>query len=197
MDTAPARPPGAPQRLVARLSAPLTIAAGAVVLWVISGVGFANYDTLYALTWGGQLARGETPQYGIPIAPTPHPLVEALGVVLSPLSPSAIEGVTAETVSNAALAGDSFANEILETAADHLAIWFGGIVDLLEPERIVVGGGFAKVMMRYAPRIHKTLRVWAINPNRKRARIVKAHFQAQSALVGAAALWLPRTDTRK
>jgi hypothetical protein len=94
MDTAPARPPGAPQRLVARLSAPLTIAAGAVVLWVISGVGFANYDTLYALTWGGQLARGETPQYGIPIAPTPHPLVEALGVVLSPLSPSAIEGVT-------------------------------------------------------------------------------------------------------
>jgi glucokinase len=113
------------------------------------------------------------------------------------LAGGAIEGVTAETVSNAALAGDSFANEILETAADHLAIWFGGIVDLLEPERIVVGGGFAKVMMRYAPRIRKTLRVWAINPNRKRARIVKAHFQAQSALVGAAALWLPRTDTRK
>ncbi len=64
------------------------------MLWVATGVGFANYDTLYALAWGGQLARGETPQYGIPIAPTPHPLVEALGVVLSPLSPGAIEGVT-------------------------------------------------------------------------------------------------------
>jgi hypothetical protein len=61
---------------------------------VIAGVGFANYDTLYALAWGGQLARGETPQYGIPIAPTPHPLIEALGVILSPLSPHAIEGVT-------------------------------------------------------------------------------------------------------
>jgi hypothetical protein len=78
----------------ARLVAPLAIAAGAVVLWVAAGVGFANYDTLYALAWGGQLARGETPQYGIPIAPTPHPLVEVLGVVLSPLSPGAIEGVT-------------------------------------------------------------------------------------------------------
>jgi hypothetical protein len=76
------------------LTAPLTIAAGAVLLWVIAGVGFANYDTLYALAWGGQLARGETPQYGIPIAPTPHPLIEALGVILSPLSPHAIEGVT-------------------------------------------------------------------------------------------------------
>jgi hypothetical protein len=64
------------------------------VLWVIAGVGFANYDTLYALTWGGQLARGETPQYGIPIAPTPHPLIELLGVILYPLGPHAIEGVT-------------------------------------------------------------------------------------------------------
>jgi hypothetical protein len=77
-----------------RFTAPLAIAAGAVVLWLVAGVGFANYDTLYALAWGGQLARGETPQYGIPIAPTPHPLVEVLGVVLSPLSPGAIEGVT-------------------------------------------------------------------------------------------------------
>jgi hypothetical protein len=82
------------EHLANRLAAPLAIAAGAVVLWVVSGVGFANYDTLYALAWGGQLARGETPQYGIPIAPTPHPLIEILGAILSPLSPRAIEGVT-------------------------------------------------------------------------------------------------------
>ena len=68
-----------------RLSAPLAIAAGAVLLRIISGVGFANYDTLYALSWGGQLARGETPAYGVPIAPPPHPLLELLGLVLYPL----------------------------------------------------------------------------------------------------------------
>jgi hypothetical protein len=94
MHTAVERPPSALSPLAARLVAPLTIAAGAVVLWVIAGVGFANYDTLYALAWGGQLARGETPQYGIPIAPTPHPLVEVLGVILYPLGPHAIEVVT-------------------------------------------------------------------------------------------------------
>jgi hypothetical protein len=49
--------------------------AGAVLLRLASGVGFANYDTLYALVWGQQLTRGETPQYGLPISPTPHPLV--------------------------------------------------------------------------------------------------------------------------
>jgi hypothetical protein len=82
------------EHLRARLAAPLAIAAGAVVLRVAAGVGFANYDTLYALTWGGQVARGETPQYGIPIAPTPHPLVEVLGVLLAPLGPGTIEDVT-------------------------------------------------------------------------------------------------------
>ncbi len=72
----------------------LALAAGALALRLITGVGFANYDTLYALAWGGQLSRGSLPAYEIPIAPTPHPLVEALGVLLAPLSASAIEDVT-------------------------------------------------------------------------------------------------------
>jgi hypothetical protein len=76
---------------IRRHSAPLTaafaIAAGAILLRLIYGVAFANYDTLYALTWGGQLAQGETPAYGVPIAPTPHPLLEIAGVILRPLSP--------------------------------------------------------------------------------------------------------------
>ena len=79
--------------LLARCAAPLAIVVGAVALRVASGVGFANYDTLYALVWGQQLTRGETPQYGIPIAPTPHPLVEALGVLAAPLGPHAGEQI--------------------------------------------------------------------------------------------------------
>jgi hypothetical protein len=79
--------------MLSRVLVMLAIVAGAVLLRVISGVGFANYDTLYALVWGQQLSRGETPQYGIPLAPTPHPLVEAFGLVLSPLGPRATEDV--------------------------------------------------------------------------------------------------------
>ncbi len=61
---------------------------------VLAGVGFVNYDTLYALAWGGQLSRGSTPAYGVAIAPTPHPLVEILGVVLSPLGAAGVVHVT-------------------------------------------------------------------------------------------------------
>jgi glucokinase len=104
-----------------------------------------------------------------------------------------VDRVSAEIVSVAAGDGDPLANEILQSAADQLAIWLGGIIDLLEPEVIVIGGGFGRVMMRYAPRVREKLKIWAINPNRKRVKIVSAHFRAQSALVGAAALWLAQT----
>jgi hypothetical protein len=85
---------GTAKHLPARAGALVAIIAGAVLLRVVGGVGFANYDTLYALVWGQQLARGETPQYGISIAPTPHPLLEALGALLAPFGPHAAEHVT-------------------------------------------------------------------------------------------------------
>ncbi len=101
-----------------RLTVPAGIVAGAVVLRVIAGVGFVNYDTLYALAWGGQLSRGSTPAYGVPIAPTPHPLVEILGVVLSPLGP---HGVLEVTVALAFLALSACAWVVYALGAR----WFG------------------------------------------------------------------------
>jgi hypothetical protein len=105
-------------RLATRLAALPAVAVGALALWLICGVGFANYDTLYALAWGGQLARGETPAYEVAIAPTPHPLVELLGIVLSPLSPHAVEGVTV-ALGFAALAACGWVVYALA------ALWFG------------------------------------------------------------------------
>src|SRR5438105_12735873 len=79
--------------LLGRARVPLAIAAGALVLRLIAGFGFANYDTLYALAWGGQLSRGQVPAYELPVAPTPHPLLELLGLVFSPLGPGGVEAV--------------------------------------------------------------------------------------------------------
>jgi hypothetical protein len=92
---APAVAPAPAGRLAARLGPPsLAVVGGAIALRLIAGVGFANYDTLYALAWGGQLSRGELPSYGVAIAPTPHPLLELLGLVLAPLGPRGAERVT-------------------------------------------------------------------------------------------------------
>lgn len=79
---------------IKRLATPAAIVTGAIVLRVLAGVGFVNYDTLYGLAWGGQLSRGSLPAYGVAIAPTPHPLVEILGVLLAPLGPAGAVHVT-------------------------------------------------------------------------------------------------------
>jgi hypothetical protein len=45
-----------------------------------------NYDTLYELVWGRQLAHGMLPDLNVAVAPTPHPLATLGAIVLSPLS---------------------------------------------------------------------------------------------------------------
>lgn len=118
---APPAPPAPARRplttLAARLATPLAIALGAVLLRVVSGVGFVNYDTLYALVWGRQLAHAGDPQYGIPFAPTPHPLLQILGIVLSPLP--------ARTTANVAVALAFLALAACGWAVCRLgALWF-------------------------------------------------------------------------
>ena len=62
----------------------MLIPLGALVAWALVGAGFLNYDTAYSLLWGGDLAHGRQPDFSVPLAPTPHPLATALGIVLTP-----------------------------------------------------------------------------------------------------------------
>ena len=63
----------------------------AVAVFAFFGHAFLNYDSSYALVWGDDLGHGRTPQFDAPVAPTPHPLANLLGLVLSPLGDSASE----------------------------------------------------------------------------------------------------------
>lgn len=67
------------------------LAGGAIGALVFAWFGhaFLNYDTFYALVWGSDLAHGRTPDYTVPVAPTPHPLAELVGIVLTPFGSSA------------------------------------------------------------------------------------------------------------
>ncbi|HWW67824.1 MAG TPA: hypothetical protein VNY83_07540 [Solirubrobacterales bacterium] len=71
--------------------APATwIAAVTAVLLALFPVGFPNYDTIYALVWGRELAHGVGPDYGSALPPTPHPLADLVGLVATPLGNGAI-----------------------------------------------------------------------------------------------------------
>ena len=66
------------------------VAGVSAVLLVLFPVGFPNYDTIYALVWGRELAHGMSPDYGSALPPTPHPLADLLGLVTTPLGDGAI-----------------------------------------------------------------------------------------------------------
>src|SRR5919201_1898002 len=63
------------------------LASGLIGLAIFAFFGrtFLNYDTFYALLWGGDLAQGRTPDYRVPVAPTPHPLAVLVGEATSQL----------------------------------------------------------------------------------------------------------------
>lgn len=65
------------------------VAAGtaALLAW-FGGRGFVNYDSLYALVWGRELWEGRAPDFERLLAPTPHPLANAVGFLMAPLSRS-------------------------------------------------------------------------------------------------------------
>ena len=80
---------------VLRKAQPLAwIAAVAGALWLIFPFGFPNYDTIYALVWGDELAHGMSPDYSAPLPPTPHPLADLWGVIVTPLGAAGASDAT-------------------------------------------------------------------------------------------------------
>jgi hypothetical protein len=67
------------------------VAAVSAALLLIFPFGFPNYDTIYSLLWGRELAEGLSPDRGAALPPTPHPLAELFGLLTSPLNGGAVE----------------------------------------------------------------------------------------------------------
>jgi hypothetical protein len=74
-------------------------------LLLIFPLGFPNYDTIYALVWGRELAHGMSPDYGAALPPTPHPLANLLGAVTTPLDGGAITVTMIVAYASLALVG--------------------------------------------------------------------------------------------
>jgi hypothetical protein len=74
-----------------RLPAAGWVAGLTVFLLVIYGPGPIGYDAAYALVWGNDIVNGRLPEFETATAPTPHPLANVSGAVLSLLGESALD----------------------------------------------------------------------------------------------------------
>jgi glucokinase len=99
-----------------------------------------------------------------------------------------IDHITSEMVGRAHCAGDSLAKEVLEETAMFLTVWLGNIVDLLEPDVMIIGGGAASMLQPLFGEIRDRLSSWSINSRCQEIPLVSAHYGADAGIAGGAAL---------
>ena len=96
--------------------------------------------------------------------------------------------ITSEMVGRAYVAGDALAKEVLEETAMYLTVWLGNIVDLLEPDVMIIGGGAASMLQPFFGEIRDRLPTWCINSHCQEIPLVTAHYGADAGIAGGAAL---------
>jgi glucokinase len=108
--------------------------------------------------------------------------------IMLDLADGKIAAVTSELVGRADAAGDALAREVLTETAELLTVWLGNIVDLLDPDVLVMGGGAAAMLQPFFADIKKGLPQWCVNPFAAEIPLVLARYGADAGVAGGAAL---------
>lgn len=98
------------------------------------------------------------------------------------------KAITSEMVGQAYASGDAVAREVLEETIDMLALWLGNVIDFLEPDVIIIGGGVATMLGPFFPEIQNRLPGCSINPRCQEIPIVAAQYGEDAGIAGGAAL---------
>ncbi len=99
-----------------------------------------------------------------------------------------IDAIRGETVGKAFLAGDPLAKELLKETIEMLAVWLANMIDLLDPDVIVLGGGAASLYQPFFNQLHERITQLTVNPRSAEVPVLKAHYGADSGIAGGAAL---------
>ncbi len=99
-----------------------------------------------------------------------------------------VSAVTSELVGQAYTAGDPVAREVLLETVHLLTTWLGNIVDLLDPDVLVVGGGVAAMLKPFFDEIKSRLPSCCVNPHAANIPLLMAYYGADAGIAGGAAL---------
>lgn len=101
--------------------------------------------------------------------------------------------LTPQLLSQAAQHGDAGARRLWQEIGQALGIGLANVVNLLNPDRMVIGGGIANAWRWFAPTMRQVVRDEAIDISARSVRIVRARLGNRAGIVGAAALVWDRT----
>ena len=103
--------------------------------------------------------------------------------------------LTPELVARAARMGDPAARRVWIEVGRRLGRGLARAGNLLNPDRIVIGGGVANAWRWFAPSLQQALRTHAMTVPGRHVKVVRAKLGDQAGIVGAAVLvW---TETKR
>jgi glucokinase len=114
--------------------------------------------------------------------------------VLLELAGGKNEAVTSELVGQAFAKGDGVAKQVLEQTVQYLAYWLGNVIDLLEPEVVIIGGGVSLMLRPFFSELSRKLPAHCENQRAGETPIVAAHYGEDAGVIGGAALCLDARD---
>ncbi|MFC2050152.1 ROK family protein [Chloroflexota bacterium] len=107
-----------------------------------------------------------------------------------------LENITAEMVAVAARWGDRLAADIVSEAAKYLGIGLANLVNIFNPELIVIGGGLSKMGDMLLKPARKVLKERAFQLPADTVRVVRARLGSNAGIIGAAAhVFAQRAET--
>jgi glucokinase len=112
--------------------------------------------------------------------------------LLRSLTGGDLSKITPKMIAEAARRKDRVAQSILDDTGFYLGVWLGGIVSLLDPEAIVIGGGVSQIGKPLFEKIRETVPKYTINRDFVPSLpILPAKLQKDVGVYGAASLFLP------
>jgi glucokinase len=98
--------------------------------------------------------------------------------------------ITPKLINIAAKKGDKFCINVWETAGRYLGTALAGVVNIFNPEIIIIGGGLSKTGAMLFNPVRKTIKRRSMKVFTKGLKVCRARFVQDSGTVGAAALVL-------
>lgn len=99
-----------------------------------------------------------------------------------------INKVTAEMVAEAAKKGDSLAWNIFSQAAEYIGLGISALINLFNPEVVVLGGGVIQAGEILFDNVRKTISARALNRSARGVPLLPATFGLKAAAMGAVSL---------
>ncbi len=104
-----------------------------------------------------------------------------------------LEEITAATVYEAVVLGDPYANEVMKETAKFLGAGVANIINILNPEMIVIAGGVTRAGDHLFVPLRAEVRRRAFRVAEEACQIVSAQLTGRAGVIGAAALFKKET----